>query len=94
MVAVDRLGCINHVLLNVQAIESRGLLLAAIILNELNHPTNLDMDNLQDLRTRLNYPVIRFGHALEDSDPMTELGINPIVDLLTHVQGEADQKPV
>ena len=94
LVAVDRLGCINQVLLNVQAIESRDLTLAAIVLNELNKPTNLEMDNLQDLRTRLNYPVIRFEHVLEESDPITELGIIQIVNLLTNVRGEAGQKPV
>lgn len=90
LVAVDRLGCINQVLLNVQAIESRGLLLAAIVLNALNPPTDPNMDNWQDLRTRLHYPVIRFGHVSEESGPMTGLGISPIVDLLTNEKGKAD----
>ncbi len=89
LVAVDRLGCINQVLLNVQAIESRGLLLAAIVLNKLNHPTDLDMDNLRDLRTRLSYQVIPIERVSEESDPMIEPYIAQLVDLLINARGKA-----
>ncbi len=58
LVAEDTLGCINQVLLNVEAIENRGLKLVAIVLNQQKEYENKLMDNKQDLKNRLNYPVL------------------------------------
>ncbi|CAA6818104.1 MAG: Dethiobiotin synthetase (EC [uncultured Thiotrichaceae bacterium] len=61
LVSPDRVGCINHILLNVEAIQTRQLTLAGIILNpmpQLNTPAT--MDNLTDLRTILDIPVFRW----------------------------------
>lgn len=79
LVSADRLGCINQILLNVQAIESRGLVLAAIILNQLSPQIDPEMDNLQDLRSRLNYPIFRIEPK---SDP-SNLTISPAIVQLT-----------
>lgn len=77
VVAVDRLGCLNHVLLATEAIAQRGLRLACVVLNAgiepPRTPEEAEMDNLHDLRARLDVPVIPFpelsahtgaGHAL------------------------------
>ncbi|MDH3450789.1 MAG: dethiobiotin synthase [Gammaproteobacteria bacterium] len=53
LVAPDRLGAINHVLLTVEAIKHRGLPLFAVVLNRLDDSDSLPpgMDNLADLQT-------------------------------------------
>ncbi|MDQ7015560.1 MAG: dethiobiotin synthase [Gammaproteobacteria bacterium] len=65
LVAEDRLGCINQVLLSLEAIERRGLVLAGVVLNRFqgaagSHP---DLDNEQDLR-RLGVDV----HPLAENE--------------------------
>lgn len=64
LVAPDRLGVINHVLLNALALKQRGLVLAAVILNhvEAAGAQPQQMDNAADLRTYLDQPIIRFPH--------------------------------
>jgi dethiobiotin synthetase len=59
LIAEDKLGCINHVLLTVEAIKQRGLTLICIILNQRqrNNSGN-QQDNLQDLREYLTDEVI------------------------------------
>ncbi|MCK5896873.1 MAG: dethiobiotin synthase [Cocleimonas sp.] len=59
LIAEDKLGCINHVLLTVNAIKQRGLTLICIILNQ-RQPKTLEtqQDNLQDLREYLPDEVI------------------------------------
>lgn len=58
LVADDKLGCINQVLLNVQAIESRKLKLLAVVLNRShNDDSNPDMNNEEDLRDLVDCPI-------------------------------------
>jgi dethiobiotin synthetase len=57
LVAENTLGVLNQVLLNVEAIKSRGLRLAAVVLNKLNDSPDGHMDNAADLRERLNCEV-------------------------------------
>jgi len=72
LVTNDILGCLNQVLLNVEAIEMRGLHLAGVVLNSLAENDNHLMDNAADLRTRLKCPV--FTHAFgNDSELSVEL---------------------
>lgn len=59
LVSEDRVGCINHILLTVEAIQKRKLQLAGIILNPLQ-PAPTDMDNQQDLQALLDIPIIRW----------------------------------
>lgn len=61
LVSPDRVGCINHILLNIEAIQSRQLTPAGIILNPMPHlKTPATMDNLTDLRALLDIPVFRW----------------------------------
>lgn len=57
LVADDRLGVINQVLLNAEAIQLRGLELVAVVLNQLDADRDEHMDNSADLRERLDCPV-------------------------------------
>ncbi len=54
LVAANKLGCINHVLLTVEAIKKRGLLLICIILNQCQtNKTETQQDNVRDLKKYL-----------------------------------------
>lgn len=57
LVAEDALGALNQVLLNVEAIQSRGLRLIGVVLNRLNAETDMQMDNAADLKERLDCAV-------------------------------------
>ncbi|MCK4711140.1 MAG: dethiobiotin synthase, partial [Gammaproteobacteria bacterium] len=58
LVAPDKLGTINHVLLNAEAIKNRGLKLKAVILNQMNKNENVElMNNLEELSQFLDCPV-------------------------------------
>lgn len=59
LVSEDRVGCINHILLTVEAIQTHQLSLAGIILNPI-HPAPAGMDNQQDLQALLDLPIIRW----------------------------------
>ncbi|MFN3785810.1 MAG: dethiobiotin synthase [Thiothrix sp.] len=60
LVAADRLGCLNHVLLVAEAVQARGLTLAAVILNPLpDYSVPTGMDNLADLQGYLDVPLLR-----------------------------------
>ena len=59
LVAEDKLGCINQVLLTAEAIRQRQLRLAGVILNVRTPPME-GMDNLSDLQKYLQEPVVRF----------------------------------
>jgi dethiobiotin synthetase len=62
LVAADRLGCINHVLLTAESIAARGLELAAVVLNPLpGQPGPEGMDNLVDLQERFREKVARLA---------------------------------
>ncbi len=57
LVAENTLGVLNQVLLNVEAIKTRGLKLAGIVLNKLNDDPEGQMDNAADLREWLHCGV-------------------------------------
>lgn len=57
LVVADRLGCINHALLNLEAIRQRGLDLAAVILNRWGSNHAPDMDNAADLSKWLGVKI-------------------------------------
>ena len=66
LVAEDKIGCINQILLNVQAIKTRELEVCAVVLNQIednkDHPF---MNNQEDLSDLLSCPVISHGHQSE-----------------------------
>ena len=57
LVAEDKLGVLNHVLLNIEALDMYGLDLAGIVLNNPNNTRDRYMDNAADLRARLDCAV-------------------------------------
>ena len=58
LVAEDRVGCINHILLIAEAIKRRSLNLAGVILNPRT-PAVVGMDNASDLLAWLKVPILR-----------------------------------
>ncbi len=58
LVAEDKLGCINHILLSLQAIESRGLEVFAVVLNQIN-PASSAMNNATELAQLICQPLIQ-----------------------------------
>ena len=55
LVVADRLGCINHCLLTVEAIEHRGLTIAGVILNQIDKEGT--PGNIEEIRSRVSCPV-------------------------------------
>ena len=57
IVVRNRIGAVNQALLTVQAVESRHLQVAAIILNQVDREIEAAMDNTADLRACCPHPV-------------------------------------
>jgi dethiobiotin synthetase len=53
-----RLGCLNHALLTVEAITSRGLMLAGWVANVLDANMPMLNDNIAALRQRIRAPLL------------------------------------
>jgi len=62
VVLEDRIGAVNQALMTIQAIESRDLDIAAIIMNQRGVDIDKDMDNSDDLRTRCDYSIFNCGY--------------------------------
>ena len=72
LVAENRLGCINQVLLTLEAIERRDLVLSAIVLNDVSKNKdspkfNSNMNNYKDLSAMVSCPIISIQHNQNDS---------------------------
>ena len=80
LIANDQLGCINHILLTVEAILQRGLTLNAIILNNKNSPHDKAMNNQEDLQSLLDVPIFTVSNneTIKSDSPI----INYIANLL------------
>ena len=65
LVADDRLGVLSQVLLNVEAIQMRGLPLAGVVMNQLEEAHSEHMDNTADLRERLDCPVFHNQYSID-----------------------------
>jgi len=57
LVASDKLGCINHILLSIEAIKSRNLRIIAIVLNQIE-PDSPPMNNNKELSKLITEPII------------------------------------
>jgi len=53
-----RLGCINHALLSVQAIQASGLTLAGWVANQIDPNMAMLAENIQTLKQRINAPCL------------------------------------
>ncbi len=63
IVVNDRIGAVNQTLMTLQAVASRHLRVAAIILNQVSPVTDDDMDNAIDLQAWCDLPVFRCEHG-------------------------------
>jgi dethiobiotin synthetase len=79
LVAADRLGCLNHILLTLAAIEQHGLQTAAIVLNQFEQPPSA-MDNVEDLRRLL--PAIPILHIDNTADQKLQALLEPLITAL------------
>jgi len=63
----DKIGAINQALMTIQAVENRHLTIAIVILNQTGEPDNNDMDNVADLKSRCDYPIVhcKYRQGLE-----------------------------
>ena len=59
IVVKDKIGAVNQALLTIQAVENRGLAVAAIIMSEAEPRQDPSMDNVADLKVYCHYPVFR-----------------------------------
>ena len=82
LIVQDRLGCINQALLSIEAIQRRKLKLLAVVLNQYREHEERAMDNLEDLRARLTYPVIPIPHMQDADQEMLDMQYASIDQLL------------
>jgi dethiobiotin synthetase len=72
LVAEDKLGVLNQVLLNLEALDMCGLDLAGIVLNNLDNNRDRHMDNAADLRARLDCAVFKQNYCSSISDELVD----------------------
>ena len=61
LIANDQLGCINHILLTMEAIQKRNLEINAVVLNGKNQTHDAAMNNADDLKALVEVPVFSVG---------------------------------
>ena len=59
----DRLGCINHSLLTIEAAQHRRLEIAAVVVNQTTPINNTDTDNYKELKALTDVPVFKVAYT-------------------------------
>ena len=77
LVAEDKLGALNQVLLNMEALDMCGLDLVGVVLNNLDNNRDRHMDNAADLRARLDCAVFKQNYCGSISDDL----VNAVIAL-------------
>ena len=71
LVAPDRLGVINHVLLNLEVLDFRGLNILGVVLNRMHTLGSSALpegiDNVSDLQSRVDLPIWLFNSYPDNS---------------------------
>ena len=80
LVADDKLGTLSQVLLNVEAIQMRGLPLAGVVLNTISDEQNDYMDNTADLREHISCPVYSNPYINEGTVQLSEALIESLIN--------------
>jgi len=62
IVVKDRIGAVNQALMTLQAVTSRHLQVAAVILNQVEASTETGMDNAEDLAQYCDGEILRCGY--------------------------------
>lgn len=79
-----RMGCLNHALLTVEAIQSRGLMLAGWVANQIDPGMQGQDESLETLGNRMGAPCIGFipwiKHATDLWDGTIPLDVNKLVN--------------
>ena len=70
LVAEDKLGVLNQVLLNIEALDMCGLGLVGIVLNNRDNKRDRHMDNAADLSERLDCAVFKQNYCSNISDDL------------------------
>ena len=68
LVTSDKLGCLNEVLLSVEAIKLRGLHLIGVVVTSKDEIIDDRMSNAADLREMVSCPVISIPHNGDESN--------------------------
>jgi dethiobiotin synthetase len=63
IVVNDRIGAVNQALMTIQAVESRQLRVAAVVLNQVESITDAAMDNAMDLQAHCNHALFCCTHG-------------------------------
>ncbi len=63
VVVEDRLGCINHALLTLEAAQRRRLEIAAVVVNRTARPDGADTGNFEELKALTGAPVFKTGYV-------------------------------
>ena len=79
LVASDRLGCLNHIRLTLEAIARHKLAPAAIVLNRIE-TTPPELDNAADLARLTDCPIIRIDH--KPTPQQVDTSLHPLMKLL------------
>jgi dethiobiotin synthetase len=66
-----RLGCLNHALLTMEAIQSRGLKLAGWVANEITDAMLVQQENIEALKERIPAPLLGVVPYMEKADAGT-----------------------
>ena len=74
LIANDKLGCINHILLTIEAIQNRNLKIYSIVLNGKNQTHDDSMNNIDDLKTLVDVPIFSVSkdETLNNNSPVVE----------------------
>lgn len=82
LVAQNRLGCLNHILLTVRAVEAAGLRCAGVVLNQIGAEADVaSMTNAKTLQVCLPLPLLaRFDRAANEL-PEPLFRMMPEIDL-------------
>lgn len=86
LVSKDRLGCINQTLLAIEAINKHHLKLTAVVLNQTREHEDSSMDNLEDLRMRLDLPVIAVPNMIDANQKKLDEHYDAIDELLSLIK--------
>ena len=82
LIVKDRLGCINQTLLTLEAIQHRKLNITAIVLNQTRTHEESSMDNLEDLRMRLDIPIVAVPNTIDANQDVLDKHYKAIEELL------------
>ncbi len=81
LVADDKLGVLNQVLLSVEAIRLRGLQLLAVVLNTTQERQQDDTDNAADLREHLDCSIFSIAYSQDGSSILPDALISSLLTL-------------